>query len=254
MIARYSRQTLIEGWDQEKLSNAKIVMVGAGALGNYVSLGLVGLGIGALTIIDKDVLERSNMNRQLLFTEKDIGRQKVSALAERLRERNSTTVVTSINEKITGNNLAALIGTCDILIDAVDNIPTRLLLSRYALIKGIPLVHGATSHNGGQMCVITRNTPCYECFTNIERHLTPSQNQSCTALPVPSVGYVNQIIAGLMVENVRILLNPHKGESIIEPILYYDLQYPQRFYSCAIQRKEQCSCREILITLEDMKL
>lgn len=250
MIARYSRQTLIEEWDQDKLCNAKIVMVGAGALGNYMGLGLVGLGIGDLTIIDNDVLERSNMNRQLLFTERDIGRQKASALAERLLERNISTVVTSINERITGDNLVSLIGNCDILVDAVDNIPTRLLLSRYALIKGIPLVHGATSHNGGQMCVITRNTPCYECFTNIERHLTPSQNQSCTALPVPSVVYVNQIIAGLMVENVRMLLNPHKGESFIEPILYYDLKHPQRFYSCTIQRKELCSCREILAKLD----
>jgi len=66
---------------------------------------------------------------------------------------------------------------------------------------------------------------------------------------VPSVAYVNQIIAGLMVENVRILLNPHNGESFIEPLLYYDVRRPQRFFFGEIQRKEQCTCREILTEL-----
>ena len=253
MISRYSRQMLIEEWDQEKFREATVVMVGAGALGNYVGLGLIGLGIGAINIIDHDVLERSNMNRQLLFTERDLGHQKAPALTKRLRERNSEAVVTDITERVTADNLAVLIGDCDIICDCVDNIPTRVLLSRYALIKGIPLVHGATSHNGGQMCTITRNTPCVECFTNLERHLEIEENHSCTARPMPSVAYVNQIIAGLIVENVRILLNPHNGELFIEPILYYDIRMKQRFFSCDIQRKEQCTCRDILTELGDNK-
>lgn len=248
MASRYSRQVLIDDWNQEQISTAKVVMVGAGALGNYVGLGLIGLGIGTLTIIDHDILERSNMNRQLIFTEDDIGSPKVSALATRLLERNRDVIVTGIYEQVTASNLTTLISDCDILVDAVDNIPTRVLLSRYALIKGIPLVHGATSHDGGQIGVITRDTPCYECFTNTEQ-LEMAQSQSCTALPMPSVSYVNQIIAGLMVENVRILLNPHKGESVIKPLLYYDIKNHNRFFSCEMQRKEHCACYDILTEL-----
>ena len=247
MASRYSRQELIADWNQEAISSAKIVMVGAGALGNYVGLGLIGLGIGTLTIIDQDILERSNMNRQLIFTEDDIGSPKVSALAIRLLERNQDVIVTGIYEQVTATNLTTLISDCDILIDAVDNTPTRVLLSRYALIKGIPLVHGATSHDGGQIGVITRETPCYECFTNTEqREMT---QQSCTALPMPSVSYVNQIIAGLMVENVRVLLNPHKGESVIKPLLYYDTKNQNRFFPCEMQRKDDCTCYNILSEL-----
>jgi len=254
MKSRYSRQMLLEEWDQETISNAKIMMVGAGALGNYVGLGLIGLGVGSLTIIDHDILERSNMNRHLIFTEQDLGQQKATALKTRLTERNREVLITGINERITPSNLSTLVGDCDILVDAVDNIPTRVLLSRYTLIKGIPLVHGATSHNGGQTCVITRETPCYECFTNVEQHLETDQTQSCMALPIPSVAYVNQIIAGLMVENVRILLNPHPGEAIITPILYYDIRALHRFYSHPIEKKDHCTCHKILAEIEGVKV
>ena len=250
MSSRYARQELIADWNQELISSASIAVVGAGALGNFVCLGITGLGIGALTLVDNDILERSNLNRQLIFTEKDIGRSKAAALAARLQERNRYVLVTAINERITATNLADIIGDPDILIDAVDNLPTRVLLSRYALIKGIPLVHGATSHDGGQIAVITRDTPCYECFTNTDR-IAEAQAQSCSSLPMPSVSYVNQIIAGLMVENVRILLNPLQGESVIKPLLYYDLRNPQRFFSCEIQRKDQCVCLDILSELKN---
>ena len=241
---RYDRQNQIKKWEQKRLLISKVSVIGAGALGNYVCAGLIGLGIGNIEIYDFDEIEIHNLNRQSMFTEEDIGFNKAEILTKRLQERNSEINIQGYSEKITEKNIATLLNDTDLIIDAVDNIETRAVLSRFSLIKNIPLVHGATSADGGQIAVITRETPCLECFMNTNRK---NSSQSCTDNPNPSVVYTTQVISGLMVENTRIILLPlNKLEKPTPPLLYYDLLSPNRFYHVNIQRKKDCICNEIL--------
>ena len=242
---RYNRQKLIENWDQLRLSRSKVSIIGAGALGNHVAAGLIGLGIGKIEIYDYDVIEIHNLNRQSLFIESDVGMNKAEILAKRLKERNSEIRVIGFKDKIEESNISTIIGSPDLIIDAVDNVKTRSIISRYSLIKAIPLIHGAISADGGQVGTITRETPCIECFMNTERIDTDSQ--SCTNKPEPSVIYSAQIIAGIMIENARIMLSPlNNHESPIPPLLYYDTNNPNRFYKIKLNKKKNCICEEII--------
>ncbi|MBD3229090.1 MAG: hypothetical protein GF329_12955 [Candidatus Lokiarchaeota archaeon] len=241
---RYDRQKLIEGWDQSKLSKANVAIIGAGALGNYVSAGLIGLGIGNIEIYDFDEIEIHNLNRQSLFIEEDVGENKAEILSQRLKERNGEINIQGFSEKIAEKNVSTLLENSDLIIDAVDNLETRKILSRFCLIKDKPLIHGATSADGGQVGTITRNSPCIECFMNINRE--DDEDQSCTNVKDPSVVYSTQIISGLMIENVRIVLLPLKDEKPISPLLYYDINAPNRFYHVKLKRKEDCICNSIL--------
>jgi molybdopterin/thiamine biosynthesis adenylyltransferase len=246
---RYNRQKIIEKWDQSKLTESKIIVVGAGALGNYVCAGLIGLGIGNIEIYDFDEIEIHNLNRQSLFTEEDIGKNKADILKDRLTERNSEVNIQGFNEKITEKNISTLFNDANVIIDAVDNLETRSIISRFCLIKNIPLIHGATSSDGGQIATITRETPCIECFMNTEKEDT--DDQSCTNVADPSVVYSTQIISGLMIECVRISILPlNDNEKPIVPILYYDMNSPGRFYHVKLKRKPDCVCNQILKKIE----
>ncbi|MFX1537426.1 MAG: ThiF family adenylyltransferase [Promethearchaeota archaeon] len=236
-------QAWFELWRKNKFSQASIVVVGAGAIGNNVILGLAGFGVGKITIIDGDIIELHNLNRQIAFTEEDASenRYKSDVLADKVRVISPEIQVHSIKEYITPENVEKLVGTPDVIVEGVDNVLCRVILSRYALIKNIPLVHSATSHLGGEIGVITRNTACIECF------YTSMIQRSCADNPVPAVVYSNMVIGALVVENVRILLQPlNETEKPITPLLYYEVERPDRFWKVELKRKPECVCNKIL--------
>ncbi|KUG20418.1 MAG: HesA/MoeB/ThiF family protein [Methanomicrobiaceae archaeon] len=163
---RYRRQILLFGEEgQERLREAEIFIAGAGGLGSPVAIYLAAAGIGTITIADHDTVSLSNLNRQILHRERDIGREKVESAAERLRELNPEITVRTVGETIRRESADRLVGSADGIVDALDNFPTRYLLNRTALSKGIPLFHGGIRGFYGQATtIVPGETGCLECI------------------------------------------------------------------------------------------
>lgn len=163
---KYSRQILLFGEDgQEKLKNARVLVAGAGGLGSPISTYLAIAGVGKIILADFDSVELSNLNRQFLHHEKDIGRVKVESAKEKLLSMNPGIEVETIGEMISESNVESLIPECDIIVDALDNLETRHLLNRLAIKRRIPLVHGAvTGYDGQVTTIIPGKTPCFHCI------------------------------------------------------------------------------------------
>lgn len=167
---RYDRQLLCFGEaGQVRLKSAHIVIAGAGGLGSPIAIYLSVAGVGKLTLIDCDTVERTNLNRQILHGEADIGRPKVESGAETLRALNPSIRIEDVHATITDENVAALIGDADGIVDAMDNYPTRFMLNRVAHERGIPLFHGAIrGFNGQATTCIPGRGPCLAClFPNV---------------------------------------------------------------------------------------
>jgi molybdopterin/thiamine biosynthesis adenylyltransferase len=163
---RYARQILMIGEEgQEKLTAARILVAGAGGLGTVISLYLAAAGVGHLRIIDCDVVEESNLNRQILHWSKDLGRPKTDSAGEKLSALNPLIVLERISDRIVEENVGEMTRGCDLIVDAMDNFPTRHLLNRTAVEKGIPFIHGAVRGLFGQTTtVIPGETPCLLCL------------------------------------------------------------------------------------------
>ncbi|MDQ1275694.1 MAG: molybdopterin-synthase adenylyltransferase [Euryarchaeota archaeon] len=163
---KYIRQIMLFGEEgQEKLKNAKIFVAGAGGLGSPVSTYLAVAGIGKIIIADFDSVDLSNLNRQFLHHEKDIGRAKIESAEEKLLSLNPEIKVEIIREKITDENAGSIVPPCDLIIDALDNFDTRHVLNRLAVERNIPLIHGAVSGYRGQATtIIPGKTPCLCCI------------------------------------------------------------------------------------------
>jgi len=167
-LQRYDRQIMIYGFGeagQEKLKKAKVFLAGAGGLGSPAAIYLAAAGIGTLRIADHDKVELSNLNRQVLHWEEDIGKRKVDSAAAKLRKFNKGIKIETISDTITEDNVSRLIGDSDLIVDAMDNLPTRYLLNRAAIEKGIPFFHGAVyGFEGRAMTVLPGKSACLNCL------------------------------------------------------------------------------------------
>jgi adenylyltransferase/sulfurtransferase len=163
---RYKRQMMLFGDEgQERLKKAHILIAGAGGLGSPISIYLAVAGIGTLTVVDKDVVDQSNLNRQILHYDRDIGRKKTDSAEEKLREINPDITIKVIDTTIEESNGAKLVGRADGIIDAMDNYPTRYLLNDIAIQKNIPLFHGAIRGFYGQVTtIVPGKTACLRCI------------------------------------------------------------------------------------------
>jgi molybdopterin/thiamine biosynthesis adenylyltransferase len=165
--ARYSRQMMLSGWGnagQEKLKKARVVVAGAGGLGSVILLYLAAAGVGHIRVIDSDTVDISNLNRQILYTDQDVGREKALAARDRIAALNPDIRAEGIVSVIGEDNVSDLVADCPI-VDALDNLPTRLLLNRSAVRKRLPLFHGAIyAWEGRATTVIPGKTPCLQCL------------------------------------------------------------------------------------------
>lgn len=163
---RYARQVMLFGEEgQERLKDSVVFIAGAGGLGSPAALYLAAAGVGEIRIADHDVVDRSNLNRQILHGEGDIGRRKVDSAAESLRALNPDVTVAGYAVTIDETNAASLADGADLIIDATDDFPTRYLLNRVALQKGIPFIHGAIRGFDGQATtVLPGTTACLRCI------------------------------------------------------------------------------------------
>ena len=165
-IDRYSRHIILKevgGIGQQKLKDAKVFMVGAGGLGSPAALYLAAAGVGTIGIVDLDVVDLSNLQRQILHTTEDVGRPKVDSARETLLSINPNITVNTIEERITSANVMEIIGDYDIVMDGSDNFPTRFLMNDACFKLKVPLVSGSMFRFDGQhvrpCCPSTRTSP-----------------------------------------------------------------------------------------------
>jgi molybdopterin/thiamine biosynthesis adenylyltransferase len=150
---------------QVLLKKAHIFVAGAGGLGSPVSIYLAAAGIGTLTLVDRDVVDRSNLNRQILHYDRDTGRKKTESAEEKLCAINPDIRIRTIDTTIEEKNAADLVGKADGIVDAMDNYPARYLLNTVALRKKIPLFHGAICGFYGQATtIVPGQTACLACI------------------------------------------------------------------------------------------
>jgi adenylyltransferase/sulfurtransferase len=163
---RYSRQIRLFGEaDQEKLKKTRVFIAGAGGLGSVVSIYMAAAGFGRIRIVDSDTVELSNLNRQILHSSRDVGRDKAESAYETLSGINPEIEVEAIVETMDEDSINRLLQGSDLIMDAMDNFPTRYLLNRAALQRRIPLFHGAIHGWQGQATtIVPGRTACLKCI------------------------------------------------------------------------------------------
>lgn len=214
--SRYDRQIKIGeigAAGQAKLKQAKICICGAGGLGSPAAIYLAAAGIGTLTIIDHDRVTLSNLNRQILHHETDIGRYKVDSAKGKLSYFNSHVIVNARQINITEENVVGLVSGHDVIIDALDNLETRYTLNKAALVLGIPFIHGAVSGFEGRiMTVIPGRSTCLRCL-----YRGPVEPPPAT----PVIGVTPAVIGALQAtEAIKTILGI--GELLTDRLLIYD--------------------------------
>ena len=154
-MLRYLRNhDAISEAEQVILAQKRVLVVGCGGLGGYVIECLARIGVGYLRVVDGDVFDETNLNRQLLSSNMNLGRPKTLAAQQRVMAVNPLVEVEAFQSLLTAENAVQLLEGCDVAVDALDNVPTRLLLQQAAKTAGIPLVHGAVAGWIGQVCVV----------------------------------------------------------------------------------------------------
>ena len=167
-LKRYNRQMMMEGWGeetQERIKNSTVFVAGAGGLGSPVSIYLAVAGVGNIRVCDFDSPDWSNLNRQILHNHGRIGINKAVSAKQTLEELNPHITVTAFTDKIVEENVDELVGNADLILDCMDNFPTRYLLNESALRKKIPMVHGSIWGLDGRLTFIqSPETPCLRCY------------------------------------------------------------------------------------------
>ncbi len=169
-LLRYSRQIMLPQVDiegQQSIRNASVLIIGAGGLGNPAAMYLAAAGVGRLILVDDDVVDQTNLQRQVAFTEEDIGQAKVTALAERLRANNPDVALVLEHCRLDEAALQAYIVEASVVLDCTDNFESRFLINRLCWRAGTPLVSAAAIGFEGQLSVYhpgEPTSPCYQCL------------------------------------------------------------------------------------------
>jgi len=167
-IERYSRHIILSevgGDGQQKIGNAKVLVLGAGGLGSPAALYLAAAGVGTIGIADNDVVDLSNLQRQVLHHTSDIDRPKVESAAEKLHAINPDITIRPYRQMVDSSNIMDIIEEYDIVVDGTDNFPTRFLVNDACYFAEKPLVHGAILRFDGQaFTIVPGEGPCYRCI------------------------------------------------------------------------------------------
>ncbi|WP_434762950.1 molybdopterin-synthase adenylyltransferase MoeB [Vibrio fortis] len=218
-MLRYNRQIILKQFDfegQEALKQSSILVLGAGGLGCAASQYLATAGVGRLTLIDDDVVELSNLQRQVLHTDADIGKKKVESAAESLKLLNPHLAVETIDRRLSDDELSALVQSHSLVLDACDNVETRNQLNRLCYQAKVPLVSGAAIRMEGQISVFTyqdENTPCYQCLSALFGNAALSCVEAGVMAPV-----VGMVGAAQALEAIKVIAqfgSPKEGKLLI---------------------------------------
>jgi adenylyltransferase/sulfurtransferase len=237
-LDRYSRQVMLQeiGYQgQLKLKQAKVCVVGVGGLGNPIVTRLAAMGVGKIRIVDRDVIELSNLHRQTMFNEDDVGQVKVETAAKKLRKLNQDIIIEDLPVSINDYTAFDVVDGCDVVIDALDSVNARYSLNKACIEKKIPFVTGAAVGVTGQSFTILPNeTACYHC-------LFPALDED--SMPTCSIEGVHpsilSIIGGIEVsEAVKIITG--KEPSLKDRLLHVNLEN-LIFEFIKVSRIQECS-------------
>ena len=236
-LDRFSRQVMLEeiGYQgQLKLKNSKVCVVGTGGLGNPITSRLAAMGVGTLRIVDRDVIELSNLHRQTMFDEDDVGQVKVEVAARKLQKLNPDCKIEALAVSVNEYTALEVVEGCDVVIDALDSVNARYALNKACVNYGIPFVTGAAVGVSGQaFTVLPKESACYFCmFPELDEDTMPT----CSIEGVhPSI---LSLVGGIEVaEAVKIIIG--KKPSLSERILHIDLENLD-FNNTRTFRAEEC--------------
>lgn len=220
-LLRYSRQIMlpqfgIEG--QQRLSNAKVLIIGIGGLGSPVAMYLAAAGVGHLTLVDFDDVDLTNLQRQIIHTTASIGQTKTDSAKQMLSSINPQVTIATINQKLDDDQLAKATAEADLVLDCCDNFTTRFAINRACLATRTPLISGAAVRFEGQLAVFRcddANAPCYHCLyqDNGEPEMTCADN----GILAPVVGVIGCLQA---TEALKIIA--HIGEPLEGKLMVFD--------------------------------
>lgn len=217
-LLRYSRQILLDGWDldaQSRLSGSTVLVVGVGGLGCPVSQILARAGVGRLHLVDFDVIDESNLQRQTLFSKADVGQSKVKTAYEKLREHNELVAIEYTELRLDDGNLPQLLGRVSptLVIDCTDNFAIRDLLNQSCRAFGVPLLSNSAIGEVGQIALFTKETGCYYCLFGDEQ----GDDQTCATSGV--LGSTVSVIGSMSTQVALDFLgrnhNPIAGELLL---------------------------------------
>ena len=237
-LLRYSRQIMLPEVDvegQEKLRRARVLIVGLGGLGSPAAMYLAAAGVGHLVIVDFDTVELSNLQRQILYSTRDVGRPKTSAAENTLLALNPLIRVTPVPHALEGKNLTEQVRSADVVLDASDNLRTRLALNETCVRLGKPLVSGAAIRMEGKILVYRPDrpeAPCYRCLYRSEQETGESCAQSGVLAPL--LGIIGSLQA---VEAIKLIVGI--GETVTGRVLFLDA-YNLEWHSVTVQKNPQC--------------
>ncbi|MDP3916831.1 MAG: HesA/MoeB/ThiF family protein [Nanoarchaeota archaeon] len=245
MESRYSRQeTYIGKSNQRILSGSTVAIVGIGAIGTGTASLLARAGVGNIILIDRDVIELNNLQRQTLFNESDIGKPKASQAKKHLEKINSGIKITAFNDDLNNENISNYIPkNIKLILDCTDNMETRFLINDYALKNNIPWVYSAGIQSKlALMNIIPKKTPCFSCI-----FATPASLETCQTVGV--LNSTTSMVSSLQVsEAIKILLNDNPSRYFIRINLEEN-----NFEKLRIKKRKGCpACNDEYIYLNSI--
>jgi adenylyltransferase/sulfurtransferase len=237
-IRRYSRQIILPdvgGKGQKKLLGSRVLLIGAGGLGSPAGLYLAAAGVGTLGFVDFDVVDISNLHRQVLHTTEDVGRSKTQSAAETVQAINPDVEVIQHSIKLTSENAVEILADYDVIVEGSDNFPAKYLANDACVLLGKPLVLGAVFQFEGQATVfVPGQGPCYRCLLTTPP--PPGSVPSCQEAGV--FGAVPGVIGTIQaVETIKLLLGV--GTSLLGRFLVFDA-LDMDFMDVSIERNPDC--------------
>jgi len=239
-LEKYSRQIIIDKIGivgQKKIANSSILIIGCGGLGTSASQYLAMSGIGHITLVDDDSITLSNLNRQTLFFENDIGKKKSLILSEQLKKINPIAKIESIDLRVNDKNIKKISKHFDIILDCSDNFKTRYLINKFCFFNKKILILAALQNFDVQACALsawqTSNNPCYECiFPKSIKGAEESCDQMGIVAPIAGLGGITQAI---LVINTILQTN----SEIYKELLLFDC-LNRKFKTIKIKKNPKC--------------
>lgn len=238
-VTRYSRHILLPevgGKGQQKIGQAKVLIVGAGGLGSPAGLYLAAAGVGTVGLIDGDVVDLSNLQRQVIHQTRDLGRPKVDSAKAKMLALNPNITVETHQTRLNADNALEIIGRYDIVVDGVDNFPAKFLINDACFFAGKPLVHGGILRFDGRVfTILPGKSACYRCV--FKQPPPPGLVASCQEAGV--IGALAGVIGTLQTTEVlKIILG--RGRLLTDRFLDYDARQT-RFREIKIARNPKCA-------------
>ena len=239
-LLRYSRQIMLPEVDiagQERLRQARVLVIGMGGLGSPVAMYLAAAGVGHLVIVDFDRVDLSNLQRQIVHRTADLNRPKVESAQDTLLALNPLVRVSRIGYALEGEELMNQVRSADVVVDASDNLPTRFAINEACVRAGTILVSGAAIRMEGQVMVYRPDqpsAPCYRCLYRSEQE--PDESCSQTGVLAPLLGIIGSIQA---LETLKVILG--LGETLVGRLLLLDALHME-WHSVTVKRNPDCPC------------